>query len=74
MLVTILSLYLQGLFFAIILVGFASLIWFLLRARKGIDRTVQERQEFLFDVLLIQVMTVPIVAFGMVGILLMIKA
>ncbi len=74
MLQNILSFYLQGLLLASLLVISASLVWFVLRMTKGVDKTLQERQDFLFDLLMIDVMTIPIVAFGIVGILLMLKA
>lgn len=74
MLQNILSFYMQGLLLASLLVIVVSLVWFVLRASKGVDKSLQERQDFLFDLLLIDVMTIPIVAFGIVGILLMVKA
>ncbi|WP_155974596.1 DUF4059 family protein [Streptococcus ruminantium] len=74
MLQNILSFYLQGLLLASLLIISVSLVWFVLRMTKGVDKTLQERQDFLFDLLMIDVMTIPIVAFGIVGILLMLKA
>ncbi|WP_155964257.1 DUF4059 family protein [Streptococcus ruminantium] len=74
MLQNILSFYLQGLLLASLLIISASLVWFVLRMTKGVDKTLQERQDFLFDLLMIDVMTIPILAFGIVGILLMLKA
>ncbi|HEL2575276.1 DUF4059 family protein [Streptococcus sp. P25B114] len=74
MLQSILSNYLQGLLIATIIVVLLSLIWFLIRALKNRDKTYQERQEFLYDLLLINIMTIPILAFGIVAILLMLKA
>lgn len=74
MLQSILSNYLQGLLIATIIVILLSLIWFLIRALKNRDKTYQERQEFLYDLLLINIMTIPILAFGIVAILLMLKA
>ncbi len=74
MLQNILSFYIQGLLLAALTVVFCSLTWFILRAAKGVDKTHKERQDFLFDLLMINVMTIPIVAFGIVGILLMLKA
>lgn len=74
MLQNILSFYLQGLLIASIFVIFSSLVWFVLRGTKGEDQSLQARQELLFDLLMINVMTIPIVAFGIVGILLMFKA
>ncbi|MDG4512269.1 DUF4059 family protein [Streptococcus suis] len=73
MLQNILSFYLQGLLIATIFVIVISFIWFLIRASKSVDKTLQERHDFLFDLLMINVMTIPIVAFGVVSIILMIK-
>ena len=73
MLQTILSLYLRGLLYSAIAMSLASLIWFVIRASKGVDRTQQERREFLYDLLIINVMTIPIIAFGIIGILLIVK-
>ncbi|MGT2753517.1 DUF4059 family protein [Streptococcus ovis] len=74
MLQTILSLYLQGLVIATLLVIFLSACWFMMRVVKGLDKTVRERREALYDVLMMNVMTIPIVSFGIVGILLILKA
>ena len=74
MLQTILSLYLQGLLYSAIAMIVASLVWFLMRTSKGVDKTQQERREFLYDLLIINVMTIPIFAFGIIGILLIVKA
>ncbi|CQR25789.1 membrane protein [Streptococcus varani] len=74
MLQTILSLYLQSLLFSAIAIVMTSLIWFVFRASKGLDRTLDERKDFLYDLLIINVMTIPIFAFGIIGILLMVKA
>lgn len=74
MLQTILSLYLQSLMFSAAAVMLVSLFWFGLRAKKGVDKTLHERREFLYDLLIINVMTIPIIAFGIIGILLILKA
>ncbi|MGT2711821.1 DUF4059 family protein [Streptococcus oriscaviae] len=74
MLQTILSLYLQSLLLAAVAVIFVSLIWFFARMIKRTDKTLQARQEVLYDLLIINVMTIPIISFGIVGILLMLKA
>ncbi|MBY5033633.1 DUF4059 family protein [Streptococcus gallolyticus] len=73
MLQMILSLYLQSLLFSAIIVLLLSLIWFARRAGKGLDRTANDRHQFLMDLLMINVMTIPILAFGIVGILIMFK-
>ncbi|HEM2547894.1 TPA: DUF4059 family protein [Streptococcus suis] len=74
MLQNILSFYLQGLLVAALLVILSSLIYFVLRAGRKVDQSLQERQDFIFDLLMINVMTIPILAFGVMGILLMFKA
>lgn len=73
MLQTILSLYIQSLLYAAILVVLASGTWFLLRLIRRKDKTVQERQEVLYDLLIINAMVIPILSFGILGILLMMR-
>ncbi|MGT2950405.1 hypothetical protein BU202_04455 [Streptococcus cuniculi] len=73
MLQTILGLYVKSLLIAAVVVVFLSISWFLLRLVKKKDKTIQERQEVLFDLLIINVMTIPILSFGIVGILLMLR-
>ncbi|HEL2737314.1 TPA: DUF4059 family protein [Streptococcus suis] len=74
MLQNILSFYLQGLVTAAIVVVLFNICWFVVYLSKKTGTTFQERQDFLFDLLLISVMTTPIIAFGVVAILLMLKA
>ncbi|MDG4516191.1 DUF4059 family protein [Streptococcus suis] len=74
MLQNILSFYLQGLVIAAIVVVLFNICWFLVHLSKKTDTSFQERQDFLFDLLLISVMTTPIIAFGVAAILLMLKA
>lgn len=69
----ILSLYLQSLLITSGLVIVLSLVWFVSRAMKGKDKTVQERRQVLIDLLMINAMTIPILSFGVVGILIMLK-
>lgn len=73
MLQTLLGLYLKSLLIATVLVVVVCLVWLLLRLARKKDKTPQERQEFLFDLLIIHVMTIPILSFGIVGILLMLR-
>ncbi|MDO5078241.1 DUF4059 family protein [Streptococcus minor] len=74
MLQTILSLYLESLLFSAIIVVIASLAWFVVRASKGRDKTQHEKREFLYDLLIINVMTIPIFAFGIIGLILILRA
>ncbi|MTB64340.1 DUF4059 family protein [Streptococcus sp. zg-86] len=73
MLQILLGLYIKSLLIATVLVILVSVGWFLLRLLKKKDKTLQERQEVLFDLLIINVMTIPILSFGIVGILLMMR-
>lgn len=73
MLQDILGFYVQGLLLATLLVLGVVCLCFLKKASKGPGRSLQERQEFIFDLLLIAIITIPILAFAMVGIILMIK-
>ncbi|HEL9629982.1 TPA: DUF4059 family protein [Streptococcus suis] len=74
MLQNILSFYLQGLIIAAAVVVLFNICWSLVHLSKKPGTSFQERQDFLFDLLLISVMTTPIIAFGVVAILLMLKA
>ncbi|EFM28139.1 hypothetical protein HMPREF9319_0347 [Streptococcus equinus ATCC 700338] len=38
------------------------------------DKTVKERQAFLYDVLMMSIMTIPVLSFAFMAILLMFKA
>lgn len=73
MLQTILSLYLQGLLIATVVVILLSVVWFLRRVIKRMDKTAAERQQVLYDLVMINIMTIPIVSFGVVGILVMLQ-
>lgn len=74
MLVELFSLYLQGLFLSICLVLGICLIWILLRARSKKDRTAIEKQAFLYDMLMIAILLIPIVSFAVMSILLVLKS
>lgn len=74
MLVELFSLYLQGLILAIGLVLGICLIWILLRARSKKDKTAIEKQAFLYDMLMIAILLIPIVSFAVMSILLVLKS
>lgn len=74
MLVELFSLYLQGLFISICLVLGICLIWILLRARSKKDKTAIEKQAFLYDMLMIAILLIPIVSFAVMSILLVLKS
>ncbi|EFR44079.1 DUF4059 family protein [Streptococcus pseudoporcinus] len=74
MLLELFSLYLQGLVIALILVLVICLLWIFLRARSRKDKTVVERQAFLYDILMIAILLVPILSFAVMSILLALKS
>lgn len=74
MLNKLLSLYLQSLVTTTILVAIASCIWIGYRALKKKDRTAKQRQAHLYDILLIDIMTIPILNFAVIGILFIFQA
>ncbi|AXQ79246.1 DUF4059 family protein [Streptococcus chenjunshii] len=74
MLLEIFSLYLQGLLMAVVLVLLGSCCWISWRAWRKLDRTAKERQAFLYEVLMISVMTAPILSFAFMAVLLIIKS
>ena len=73
MLNKLLSLYLQSLVTTTILVGIAC-IWIGYRALKKKDKTAKQRQAHLYDILLIDIMTIPILTFAVIGILFIFQA
>lgn len=73
MLMQILSFYLQGLLYATVLVLALNGLWLFSRAVRKLDKTIKERQAMLYETLLISVMVIPILAFAMMGLLLVIK-
>ena len=73
MLQSILFLYLQGLLLSSLVGLCLSGIYLFLRFKIGQSQTVEERQNALFDLLLMNVLAIPILSFGMVAILLMLK-
>lgn len=74
MLQTLVSFYLQGLLLATVFVLTAGLIYMINRAYKNVDKTARERQEVLYDVLMISILTVPIFSFAFMALLLVIKS
>lgn len=74
MLQTLISFYLQGLLLATVFVFVTGLIYMINRAYKNVDKTARERQEVLYDVLMISVLTVPIFSFAFMALLLVIKS
>ncbi|MEQ9763316.1 DUF4059 family protein [Streptococcus jiangjianxini] len=74
MLHTLISFYLQGLLLATIFVFIAGLTYMVNRAYKKVDKTAKERQEVLYDVLMICVLTVPIFSFAFMALLLVLRS
>ena len=60
MLNQLLSLYIESLIITSIGVLVASAIWIGLRAARKTDKTAKERQLHLYDILLIDIMTIPV--------------
>lgn len=74
MLKQIFSLYIESLLLTTALIGGLSGILILARMASRKDKTAKARQAHLFDVLLIDIMTIPILSFAGMGILLVLKA
>ncbi len=68
------SLYIKGLLLAIVFVFLVGIIWNFWRAARKLDKTAKERQAFLYDVLMMSIMTIPVLSFAFMVILLMFKA
>ncbi|MCF0230846.1 MAG: DUF4059 family protein [Enterococcus sp.] len=63
-----------GLILSTLVVFIISGIWLLYRMRRKLDKTAKERQAFLYDMILIAVITIPILAFAFSTLLIMISA
>jgi len=74
MFLEIFGLYIQGLLLSIISVVLAGVIWNFWRANHKYDKTAKERQAFLYDILMISIMVIPVLSFAFMAILLMFKA
>lgn len=74
MLHTLVSFYLQGLLLATIVVVITGLAYVVNRAYKKVDKTAREKQEVLYDVLMICILTTPIFSFAFMALLLVIKS
>lgn len=74
MFLEIFSLYIKGLLLAIVFVFLVGIIWNFWRAARKLDKTAKERQAFLYDVLMMSIMTIPVLSFVFMAILLMFKA
>ena len=74
MLKQIFSLYIESLLLTTALIGGLSGILILARMASRKYKTANARQAHLFDVLLIDIMTIPILSFAVMGILLVLKA
>ena len=74
MLKQLLSLYIESLIITSIGVLVASAIWIGLRAACKTDKTAKERQLHLYDILLIDIMTIPVLTFAVIGVLFILRA
>lgn len=74
MFLKVFGLYLQGLGLSVIFVLVLSLIWTLWRVRTRVDKTKKERQSFLYDLVMMILITIPVLSFAFMAILLMVKA
>ncbi|MFS1663393.1 DUF4059 family protein [Streptococcus sp. zg-JUN1979] len=63
-----------GLLCSFVSVVFCNLIWLLIRMRLEKDKTFKERQSFLYDMTIITVITVPILAFAFATVFIMLRA
>lgn len=74
MFLEIFGLYIKGLLLAILFVFLIGIIWNFWRAARKLDKTAKERQAFLYDILMMSIMTIPVLSFAFMAILLMFKA
>ncbi|HER7186155.1 TPA: DUF4059 family protein [Streptococcus pyogenes] len=74
MLVEIFSLYVKGLILSSLTMMLICLIWTLWRAKTKRDKTLIERQAFLYEMLMVTILTIPILSFAFMSILVVIKS
>lgn len=74
MLVEIFSLYVKGLILSSLTMILICLIWTLWRAKTKRDKTWIERQAFLYEMLMVAILTIPILSFAFMSILVVIKS
>ncbi|MDO4667165.1 MAG: DUF4059 family protein [Streptococcus sp.] len=74
MLNQIFLLYIESLIYTTIGVVILSGLWIIFRMIRRKDKTVKERQNHLYDVLLIDIMTIPILSFATLGLLIVLRA
>ncbi len=74
MLVEIFSLYVKGLILSSFTMMLICLIWTLWRAKTKRDKTLIERQAFLYEMLMVAILTIPILSFAFMSILVVIKS
>ncbi|VTS44139.1 DUF4059 family protein [Streptococcus dysgalactiae] len=74
MLVEIFSLYLKGLILSSLTMVSVCLLWTLWRAKAKKDKSLAERQAFLYEMLMIAILTIPILSFAFMSILVVLKS
>ena len=74
MFLEILGFYLQGLLSGLVFAIVAAILWTLWRVFRQLDKTAKERQAFLYDLVTIILMTVPVLSFAFMAIILMLRA
>ncbi|HEP1494012.1 membrane protein [Streptococcus pyogenes] len=74
MLVEIFSLYVKGLILSSLTMMLICLIWTLWRAKTKRDKTLIERQAFLYEMLMVAILIIPILSFAFMSILVVIKS
>ncbi|HEQ4393769.1 TPA: DUF4059 family protein [Streptococcus pyogenes] len=74
MLVEIFSLYVKGLILSSLTMILICLIWTLWRSKTKRDKTLIERQAFLYEMLMVAILTIPILSFAFMSILVVIKS
>ncbi|KHD45466.1 DUF4059 family protein [Streptococcus hongkongensis] len=74
MLKELFGLYVQGLILSSITVLIICCLWTLLRARSKKDKTASEKQTFLYEMITIAIILIPIVSFAYMSILIVLKS
>lgn len=74
MLQELFGLYVQGLMLSSTTVLTICFLWMVIRARRKKDKTASEKQAFLYEMITIAILLIPIVSFAFMSILIVLKS
>lgn len=70
----LMTIYLQGLVFSTITVLSICGFWIFFRAKRKLDKTALQRQQFLYEMIMIALLLIPVLSFAFMSILIVLKS